>query len=174
LGVIFSGQYRALKVNFIMNREEVYESLESELMKQTEIELILLKGHLILEQALNQHLQLYIDSRKNLDSLNLMFAKKVDLLIALEGEKPNAWQPYASNIKGINKIRNKLAHQLNFKNYHSDLKFWACDVLNHTPKTINRPSTFRNTVVKAFCFLVAFLIGVCSVRQEVKDLKLPI
>jgi hypothetical protein len=157
-----------------MNLEEVYESLETELMKQTEIELILLKGHLILEQAVNQHLMLYIDNRKKLDSLNLMFAKKVDLLMALEGEKPNAWQQYASNIKGINKIRNKLAHQLNFKNYHSDLKLWACDVLGYTPKTINRSSTFRNTVVKAICFLVAFLIGVCTVSQEVKDLKLPV
>lgn len=141
-------------------------------MKQNEVELILLKGHLILEQAINQHLQLYIENRKHLDSLNLMFAKKVDLLLALEGEKPNAWQQYAPNIKDLNKIRNKLAHQLNFHNYHDDLKNWACKVLDYTPKTINRKTTFKNTVIKAFCLLVGFLIGVCQVRQEVAELKI--
>ena len=60
-----------------MELEEVYDSLETELMKQTEIELILLKGHLILEQAINNHLQLYIGDRKKLLSLNFMFAKKL-------------------------------------------------------------------------------------------------
>ena len=155
-----------------MELEDVYDSLETELMKQNEVELILLKGHLILEQAINQHLQLYIDNRKNLDSLNLMFAKKVDLLIALEGEKPNAWQQYASHIKELNKIRNKLAHQLNFHSYHEDLKNWACKVLGQTPKTINCKTTYKNTVIKAFCLLVSFLVGVCLVRREVAELKI--
>ncbi|EGU47244.1 hypothetical protein VIOR3934_02707 [Vibrio orientalis CIP 102891 = ATCC 33934] len=149
-----------------MELHEVYASLEKDLLNQSEIELVLLKGHLILEQAINQHLLRYIDHEKNLDSLSLMFAKKVDLLNALEGSKPNVWQEYTPYIKRINKIRNKLAHQLNFDDYHDELKSWACDVIGYTPKTLNSHTTYRNTVAKAFCFLVGFLLGVCEARKE--------
>ncbi|MDV5087205.1 hypothetical protein R2R29_22530 [Vibrio diabolicus] len=155
-----------------MELHEVYDSLEKELYDQSEVELVLLKGHLILEQAINQHLLLYIESKKSLDALNLMFAKKVDLLVALEGSQPSAWQEYVPYIKRINSIRNKLAHQLNFDDYHDDLKAWACDVVGYTPKTLNRQTTYRNTVAKAFCFLVGFLVGVCAIRQEVASIKI--
>ena len=153
-----------------MNHEEILDSLESDLMKFEDVELILLKGHLILEQALNQHLALYISDRNKLKSLRLMFSKKIDLLVALDGS-------FFSNkdrilqLKEINRIRNKLAHEIKFDHYHDDLKSWACEVLGYTPKTINRNSTYKNTLVKAFIFCTAVLVGASEAMHSIQNAK---
>ncbi|MGH7239838.1 MAG: hypothetical protein ACREHG_07195, partial [Candidatus Saccharimonadales bacterium] len=69
-----------------MDSDDLFTALESHLRTKDDIEMILLKGHLILEQALNQMLLCYIKSENELNGLNLMFSKKLDLLVALSGE----------------------------------------------------------------------------------------
>jgi hypothetical protein len=101
------------------------------LREYDEIEMILLKGHLIIEQSLNHLLAANKIDMKRIDSMGLMFAKKLELIMALEVK-------FIENeylqLKEINRIRNKLAHELFFKDYHMDLKNWACSVLGYTPK----------------------------------------
>jgi hypothetical protein len=134
---------------------EIIKNIENHLICYSEIEIILLKGHLILEQAITQLLGLYLHDVNHLKKLNLQFAKKVDLLLALTNKNFFG----SDQLKEINRIRNKLAHQLDFSDYHEDLRKWACSVLNYTPKTINRKRTYRNTVIKAFVFLAGCLDG---------------
>ncbi|MFL1465088.1 hypothetical protein [Marinobacter sp. HN1S83] len=152
----------------MMTPDHILDSLDSHLNKDDEIELLLLKGHLILEQALNAQLSLHIPDRKRLDGLNLMFSKKLDLLVALEGGDPLELVDSVKHLKEINRIRNKLAHQLEFKGHYKELKDWACAVLNYTPKTINRKRTFRNMLRKAFYFLTAALVSNAYVRSELR------
>ena len=154
-----------------MNPDQILDSLNSHLHKDDEIELLLLKGHLILEQALNAQLSLHIKDQKKLASLNLMFSKKLDLLVALEDRDPVGVVSSVRHLKEINRIRNKLAHQLEFKEHHGDLKNWACSVLGYTPKTINRKRTYKNMLRKAFYFLTAALVANAHVRAEIEREK---
>ena len=157
---------------FMMTPDDILESLDGILKKYDEVELILLKGHLILEQALNDHLSHYISDQNKLDRLNLMFSKKLDLLVALEGDDYLSFRDGVKHLKEINRIRNKLAHTLEFENFESDLKAWACSVVGYTPKTIDKKSTYRNTVIKAFYFLTGYLVGNSVGKSSVRKNKI--
>ena len=147
-----------------MDTDDLFASLERHLRSRDDIEMILLKGHLILEQALNQMLLCYIESQEDLCSLNLMFSKKLDLLVALSSK---AWPPEEiDHLREINRIRNKLAHQLDFDAFHGELKRWACQVVGYTPKSINRKQTYRSTLMKAFYLLSGLLLGMAKGRKE--------
>ena len=148
-----------------MESDQLLAALERHLRTKDDIEMILLKGHLVLEQTLNQMLLGYIGKEQDLVGLNLMFSKKLDLLVALSPglyEKDDIYQ-----LREINRIRNKLAHNLDFNDYHADLKAWACHVNGYTPKSINRKSTYRNTVLRAFYFLSAMLSGMARGRRDI-------
>lgn len=66
-----------------MDSEELLAALEEHLRFQSEPELLLLKGHLILEQGLNQLLRAYVTNEAALERMNLSFSRKLDLLCAL-------------------------------------------------------------------------------------------
>ena len=147
-----------------MSSENLFGNLERHLRTRDDIEMMLLKGHLILEQALNQVLLGYVTSEKSLRELNLMFSKKLDLVVAISG---NGYLPdRIAQLREINRIRNKLAHHLDFTDFHTDLKRWACNVLAYTPKTIGRKRTYRNTLMKAFYLLAGMLSGMAIGRVE--------
>ncbi len=151
-----------------MNASEIIKALDKHLAEVDDAELILLKGHLILEQVLNELLLLHFKNRKHLENLNLMFSKKLSLLAGLEGPFAKMHTDIA-HLEEINRIRNKLAHQLEFDTYHADLKKWACDVVGSKPKTIDRTSTYLNTVRRAFMFLAGKLSGFAEGASAAKS-----
>lgn len=154
-----------------MDPEDVFEALEAHLRFQSEPELLLLKGHLILEQCLNQLLRTYVADEKALERMNLSFSRKLDLLVTLGHRHYVVGSNGDALIRDINRIRNKLAHQLHFGDLKIELRRWSCAVLGVTPKTINRRSTYLNTVRRAFAFSAAFLSGVAIGRQAVRDAR---
>ena len=64
-----------------MDAEHMFPVVERHLLSQSEPELLLLKGHLILEQCLNEALRGYMNKPEALDRLNLSFSRKLDLLV---------------------------------------------------------------------------------------------
>ena len=156
-----------------MQAEQIFAALERHLKAQYEPELLLLKGHLILEQCLNEFLRVHIPDAESLERLNLSFSKKLDLLVALchklyvpgaDGEKL---------VREINRIRNGLAHRLDFQDLDAELKQWACSVLQHTPKSLGRRKTYLNTVRRAFMFTAAFMSGVAEAQHALKEAVRP-
>lgn len=140
-----------------MKADDLLSDLDRHLRAKKDHEIILLKGHLLLEQVLNQMLLRYIDN-EHLNKLDLYFAKKLDLLDALSGKLPDPW--LYGHLLEINRIRNKLSHHLDFSDWDDDLKKWACNVIGYTPKSIDRKSTYRNTLLKAFYLLSGMLKGI--------------
>ncbi|MEA9563218.1 MULTISPECIES: hypothetical protein [unclassified Xanthomonas] len=149
-----------------MDSSDLLTTLERHLRTKNDIEMLLLKGHLILEQTLNQMLLCYFEDEKAISSLNLMFTKKLDLFEALSG-RPSGFEEEIAHLREINRIRNKLAHQLDFTGMHADLKCWACGVVGYTPKSIDRKQTYRNTLLKAFYLLTGMLSGMARGRRDV-------
>jgi len=150
-----------------MESKYIFTALEKHLQKTDDIELILLKGHLVLEQTLNELLSVHINSERRLDSLNLMFSKKINLLIALE-DGGRFMGSEISQLQEINRIRNKLAHKLDFDEYHDDLKAWACTVVGYTPVTLSRNRTYKNTLIKAFYLPAGILSGFAAGQKSNK------
>jgi hypothetical protein len=140
-------------------------AVEIKLKEYQEMEMILLKGHLILEQTINQLIKKYVNDVNPFESMNLMFAKKILILQALIGDN---FKDIFLHLKELNRIRNKVAHELFFAKYHDDLKKWACNVNGHTPKTINTKRTYKNQVIKAFAYLSGYLIGWESAVKTIK------
>ena len=140
-----------------MNPEEVFDYIERHIAEQDEVELLLLKGHLVLEQAINARLFMHMSSEKQLIDMNLMFGKKVDLLVALEGRRPIESVDVITHLRVINKIRNKLAHHLDFESHYTELEKWAKSVLGGTPKALDESEALKVVVRNAFVFLAAIL-----------------
>ena len=152
----------------MMESNEIFDTLEGHLKSTDEIDLIVLRGHLILEQCLNALLTQWIEPER-LPKLNLMFAKKVDLYEALQEPPGEHWAEEIAQLRELNRIRNKLAHQLPSKQgHHADVKKWACSVVGYTPKTIDRRLTYRRVVLKAFYLLTGYLSGVASMTATIK------
>ena len=130
--------------------------------------MILLKGHLVLEQAVNSLIGMHVEDPKNIDSMGLMFDKKIKLLAALMGQQfPDLYR----HLRRLNRIRNKMAHEVFFDKYHKDLKLWACAVNGYTPKTLNNKRTYKNSVIKAFSFLAGYLVGLERGKRIAAKLK---
>ena len=154
-----------------MQTDDVLAALERHLKWQTDPELLLLKGHLILEQCLNELLRVYIADAGAIEKLNLSFSKKLDLLVALGHKIYAPGKSGETLIRDINRIRNKLAHRLEFQDLEVELKKWACSVIGQTPKTLNRRTTYINTIRRAFTWTCAFMSGVAEVKHALKDIK---
>jgi hypothetical protein len=149
-----------------MDSAQLNQALDEHIRSQSDPELLLLKGHLILELCLNEFLLAHIPDPDNLDKLNLTFARKLDLINALGHKLYTLNSAGSEQIRELNRIRNKLAHTLDFSLYEADFKKWACSVVGYTPKTLNRRPTYIKTVRKAFYILTAFLAGVAITRRE--------
>ncbi|MBI1349464.1 hypothetical protein GC163_24630 [bacterium] len=93
-----------------MNSNALFDHLESYVRSKDDVELILLKGHLVLEQALNQMLLVHFKNCQDIAELNLTFSKKLDLLQALRGNDHLSGE--FNLIREVNRIRNRLAHQI--------------------------------------------------------------
>lgn len=72
---------------------------------------VLLKGHLLLEEAMSEIIDQYVFHRENVEDARLSFAQKLHLSKALCLRK-NTFGEWAL-ISAINTLRNDLAHQLN-------------------------------------------------------------
>ncbi len=137
-------------------KEIIEYAVTTKLREYNDIEMILLKGHLILEQVLNEIVSAHQLDSDRINLMNLMFGKTLELAMALDS---NTLKAEYKHLKEINRIRNKVAHQLHFDNYHDDLKGWASSVLGYTPKTISTKRTYKNHVIKAFIFLSGMMLG---------------
>jgi hypothetical protein len=149
---------------------QALDSLDKHLFQLKDVELIVLKGHLILEEELNHFLACFVNDAETFLKIGFMFEKKVSLLSCLvpkQMAKHKIWE----QLREINRLRNKLAHNLRFSQYEQQLKRWAIGVLGYNPKTLKRKVTYRNSVVKAFALLTGHLRGLPKGYSAVKDLN---
>lgn len=146
------------------------DTLEEHLFQLKDIELIVLKGHLILEEGLNELLACFVNDIEAFLKIGLMFEKKVALLgclVPTQTAKSKIWD----ELREINRLRNKLAHNLKFSEYELQLKQWATTVLGYNPKTMKRKTTYRNSVVKAFALLSGRLAGMSEAHAAVRKMN---
>lgn len=121
--------------------------------KKNDIELILLKGHLLLETVITSLLKNYMIKDSSIDSLGLTFYKKLELLMLLTKKQTNELKKVKKYIIEINQLRNKLAHKYDFEVHHEEFVSWATNVLKDFPFVKFTKFTFRTKIVHAFATL---------------------
>lgn len=131
-------------------------SVWANLDRKKDLELILLKGHLIIEFLLenlltNNGLQ---NCKKN------SFFKKVEMLKNFSVNNTEELGKVTDHLLALNKIRNQFAHEWDFKISKSDIEGWAANVLlSYDGKKFSK-YTYRTKIIHAFsalsCALVQF------------------
>jgi len=91
--------------------QEIKAKLEASLQHVDESAVVLLKGHLIIEEALNEIIGTFVFHSEQLDKVRISFAQKVAIAraMSLDEHENEMWQL----ILAVNSLRNELAHSLN-------------------------------------------------------------
>src|SRR5690554_5207536 len=90
----------------------------NKLIPDKDIELIILKGHLLIEEILQDILEYFTKNRKYLLEINLTFYQKLYLCRSLV----SFFHPHIfDSIKLLNEIRNNLAHNLEPKDFNKKI-----------------------------------------------------
>lgn len=148
---------------------KIYEGAVSiQLHRIKNIELILLKGHLMLEVAIDNAIRT-IDKHNTLKIKELSFHRKLQVLDSLK--------PYASpdltkaleHLRNLNILRNRLAHEFMFDGGNEDLGRWSEAVLVDFPGTKFCRHTFRTKIIQAFGALSRFLVDPVSSEGNVES-----
>ncbi len=143
-----------------MRTKEISQLMEwavwANLDSQKNIELVLLKGHLLLEAMVNSALSSHF-RHGAASGLGLSFHKKVELLELFQAKGDPAFAKAKQAILKVNRMRNKLAHNWEFDG-HEELGRWAESVLAEFPFEKSTRFTFRTRIVHAFAALARVVI----------------
>jgi len=123
------------------------------LSSKIELELILLKGHLMLETMLE------VTLRKNniKPDKNYSFYRKLTLLGNLTIENPNK-ELIVDSLTKINLMRNKVAHEFFYSEVDSELEEWSKNIHDNLKGVKFSKYTYRTKIVHAFSILAFNLL----------------
>jgi len=116
------------------------------LQSKTDLELILLKGHLLLESILDSVLGIA-------ETDNYSFHRKVIELENTNRGSGSKQRLIIDSLKAINKLRNRLAHELYFEVNNGELELWAMDILCNLNGTKFTKYTVKTKIVHSFSIL---------------------
>ncbi|GBF22429.1 hypothetical protein C21_04624 [Arenibacter sp. NBRC 103722] len=132
---------------------------------KSELELILLKGHLIIEQILEAKL-----NRAGIEIGNtLSFYSKILALEKLSFEQSQKKTIIIYSLKGLNKLRNNLAHDFYFDMYNGEFESWAKHVLRNMFGEKYTRYTYRTKIVHAFSILTINILELTIKEKHYED-----
>lgn len=114
-----------------------------------DLELILLKGHLLLETVL----ETVLDKCKIPDSSTYSFYQKARALKNVKFCNSELQNTVIKALFSLNILRNRLAHEWNFNANNGDLEAWGSSILEELKGTKYSRYTFRTRIVHAFSIL---------------------
>lgn len=107
-----------------------------------DVSLLILKGHLLLEELLNEYLESKLPRPEHLEEARLTFFQRVAITRALEPLGPNDW--VWSALAKLNTARNAFAHNLEPPNAEAKRnEFIASVPLDDVSQPSGVPSPFR-------------------------------
>jgi len=128
----------------------VWASLNS----HNDLELILLKGHLYIEGALDS-LLVKNDIK---EYKNFSFHRKVSFLKQIKTNNKNETDLIISVLYDLNRLRNKLAHEYKFDIRNGELESWSLIVLENFEGNKFTKYTYRTKITHAFSTLAKSLL----------------
>jgi len=120
--------------------------------------LVVLKGHLLLEELLTDIIEITLKTRNPLRitvTQNMMFARKLELCWALsqsESVPEQAWQ----SLKCLNAVRNKMSHHVEPSGISDSINNFIRDVRSHDSFGLIDCSDVRKLELAICCLYVIF------------------
>jgi hypothetical protein len=142
----FNDFFSKISLRITSIRDEVYEIFNT----QHDAIGRILKCHLLIEIYLDKALKYYNNSQLDIDSIRLTFNNKVNLL----ANKMDEQETYFEGIKELNRIRNKIAHNLNVVITLNDVKAMKPYAEVYKQRKISDPIE----VIERFSLIAAALI----------------
>ena len=119
------------------------------LSSERDLELILLKGHLLLEIILETMLE-----RSNIiECESYSFHRKILAFEQIATNNDTRRDFTALSLKTINRIRNKIAHDFHFDIKNGEFELWSSDILNNLTGTKYTKFTYKTKLVHSFSIL---------------------
>lgn len=116
---------------------------------KTDLELILLKGHLLLEIILDITLK-----RNNIINCdNLSFHRKTLTLEKIDCPNDKSKNFIISSLQELNRLRNKMAHEFHFDINNKEFEVWVSSILQNLQGTKYTKYTFRTKIVHSISIL---------------------
>lgn len=116
---------------------------------KTDLELILLKGHLLIEMVIDTTL-----GRSSIDNYkNYSFYKKISVLENIDFKENHKKKLIISSLKVLNNLRNKLAHEFQFDINNGKFEQWASIILENMDGVKFSKYTYRTKIVHSFSVL---------------------
>ena len=143
-----------------MTHAAYFEQFTKHLEKIDELTLIVLKGHLILEEGLERIIKLHVFNGQYIEDARFQFYKKVQIArsLALRKDKHGIWDL----ILAINGLRNKLAHSLDVevrkKKFEELKRIYKREVVGTNLKEVTTEDKDHEVVLYA-CALCAGFLG---------------
>ena len=142
--------------------DELWKAIERELLRVQDIETVVLKSHLLVETQIGAALQTRFGP--DIERAQLRFIQKLELLACMWPplkEKRSSIGPRSlyEDWRELNRLRNKIAHQLSPANMRTMLVEWVTQALGYTLSTIRRASVLKRNIIKLIAFEVAFFSG---------------
>jgi hypothetical protein len=133
--------------------------IEAHLPRTTDLTLLTLKGHLLVEEMLDEIIRGYCLQPSCLDGVDIRFQVKARLARALVGDilPDSMW----TMIDSLNSIRNDLAHKLESQKLNA--KISAFNEIKYreskSPKKSKKPSTTTDEVAEELAINIHYLLG---------------
>jgi hypothetical protein len=137
------------------------------LERKTDLELILLKGHLLLETI--SEIVLKRNDIKNLD--NYSFHRKILILESINFENRLRKKFIISSLREINRLRNKVAHEFLFDITNGEFETWASKILNNLKGEKFTKYTFRTKIVHSFSVLTKNILEMKTLKTVRKNYR---
>jgi len=130
-----------------------------------DVELILLKGHLVIEQLITELLEGELKEPDRLKVINPMFAKKLEIYLAVAGNSiiSNGLEKI---LKELNSLRNKLAHDLKHPEFNRLLTEWVQRAARERIEDPGNPKVIKQQLIAAVSYISAYLSGAIMAREH--------
>ena len=132
---------------------EALTRLKEHLPKGDDLILVILKGHLLIEEQINGILQKVLNDPQALSRAKLSFDQRFQIYCSVLGKK---YTPHARTIKKLNQIRNKIAHNLEPPDLLISVEEFCKDIL---PLTASFKENQGVSVAERVRIVIAYLCG---------------
>ena len=128
------------------------------LNKKTNLEAILLKGHLLIEITMDRVL-----SKNGIEKYkDFSFYRKIQFLKSIEVYNNSDIELVISFLEEINSLRNKLAHEVLYDVENGEFEKWSFSVLENFKGTKFSKYTYRTKIVHSFSVLSRNILEICE------------
>lgn len=132
------------------------------LNRKVDLELILLKGHLLLETIL----EIVLKRNGVIDFEHYSFHRKIVTLENINFNNKSANKFIISSLKEINRLRNKVAHDFYFDIADGEFERWSSNTLDNLKGNKFSKYTFRTRIIHSFSVLTKNILSLNTLTNE--------